>query len=913
MAQPAPSPTPRPPLATPTASAVPLCDQPTLAARTARDPADQHAKTDQVLPLNSASWLALNELDSDYVQGPSIAALPRLPGFEIIRELGRGGMGVVYLANQMELGRRVAIKMVLTGGHAGREDLARFRAEAEAIAQVRHPGIVQIHEIGTFDGRPYFVMEFVEGGSLDSLLNHKPQPPEAAAVLVGKLARAVHAAHERGIIHRDLKPANVLVAPADPGPNGASRQALDAVALARLEPKIADFGLAKRLAVDSKHTSTGMVLGTPNYMAPEQAMGKAMLIGPATDVYALGGILYEMLTGRPPFQGVVPVEVIMQVISDEPVPPHQLQPGVPRDLEVICQKCLAKEPGRRYSSALALAEDLDRFTRGEPILARPVGPWERLWKWSRRKPAVAGLAAALVVTVFLALTGLTWLYWQATSAAAEAREEKAKADAARQAESDEKAKVLAERAKVDSINTFLLKDLLGQVHPNEAKKDRITFLEVLNRAAERIPEVFADQPELAGTLHFHLGMAYTELAEYDRAEKHLKRAIALQSDHLGPDALPTLESRGQWGIVLQHLQRTDESVTLFEDLLPRMEKVAGKDSPKTYDCMNNLAAAYHAKGKLRDAEALLQKVVVWRIDHLGTDHEDTLTALGNLGVIQFTRRRLPEAAETLRLAWETAKRKQGPDHAGTLMFLNNLAFTLRQLGRAEEAEPLLRECLESRHRLYGPDHPETLTAMNNLSLVLSSLKNHADAIALQKEILELARKRPERHPGRETRTLTNLISCTRDAGDWDESLKWCKELAAVQKRENTKADDVLKCLVWLGEAQLNTRAFTDAVATFQDALAFGEEKVPPTHPTLGVGRTLLGRAWYFLNDLTQAEAEMLAGERILAAAPPDFTGRRLSVVSDLIQLYQRQGKSAEAEKWRAVRDSLRNAKAASPP
>jgi WD40 repeat protein len=312
-----------------------------------------------------------------------------VPGYTILGLLGKGGMGVVYKARQLSLDRIVALKVILHAGHSGEEDRRRFRLEAESVARLQHPNIVQLYEVGEHDGAPYCSLEYCGGGSLEQKLNGTPWEPRPAADLIETLARAVQAAHTAGVVHRDLKPANVL---------------LTADGL----PKIADFGLAKRLGEQSK-TQTGAIVGTPSYMAPEQAGGKGAEIGPATDVYALGAILYELLTGRPPFKAATPLDTVLQVVADEPVAVRRLQPKVPRDLETICHRCLEKQPGRRYASALDLAEDLRRFQAGEPVAARPVSWIGRLQKWARRRPAVAALAG---LSLLLALVGLTLVLWQ---------------------------------------------------------------------------------------------------------------------------------------------------------------------------------------------------------------------------------------------------------------------------------------------------------------------------------------------------------------------------------------------------------------------------------------------------------------------------------------------------------------------
>jgi WD40 repeat protein len=326
-----------------------------------------------------------------------------LPGYEVLREVGRGGMGVVYEARQLGLNRTVALKMILAGGHAGAEERARFRREAEAAARLQHPHIIQVYEVGEAGDRPFIALEYLAGGSLADRLGGGPLPAREAAQLVQALAGAVHAAHRGGVVHRDLKPANVLLT-------------------ADGTPKVTDFGLAKRLDSSTKQTATGAILGTPGYMAPEQAGGRGHEVGPAADVYALGAILYECLTGRPPFRAATPLETMLQVLTEEPVPPTRLRPGVPADLETVCLTCLAKEPARRYASAEALAEDLGRFLAGEPIRARPLSGLEWAIRWARRRPA---LAAAYVLTVLALLlgglgAGATWLWQRAETARREA-------------------------------------------------------------------------------------------------------------------------------------------------------------------------------------------------------------------------------------------------------------------------------------------------------------------------------------------------------------------------------------------------------------------------------------------------------------------------------------------------------------
>jgi serine/threonine protein kinase len=378
-----PSPSPGDP--TRSEAAQPIVAVDARPAKVAEDqPSDRSSALAGSLGGSDAVWMTLvPKPGTDTTEGLDV------PGYEILTRLGQGGMGVVFKARHRKLDRLVALKMIRAGILAGPEELARFRIEAEAVARLSHANIMQIHDIGEVAGFPYFSLELLEGGSLSDRLAGSPQPSREAAVLLATLARAIHAAHQAGIVHRDLKPANVL---------------FDAEGT----PKVIDFSLAKRLEQEDGHTQTGQVMGTPSYMAPELARGETREIGPAVDVYGLGAILYEMLTGRPPFRGKSSIETIKLVVEQEPVPPSRLLPKVPRDLETICLKCLNKEPRKRYLTAAQLAEDLERYLAVEPIQARPTSSLERGWKWARRRPAVALLA--LSVSALGVLVGAGFRY-----------------------------------------------------------------------------------------------------------------------------------------------------------------------------------------------------------------------------------------------------------------------------------------------------------------------------------------------------------------------------------------------------------------------------------------------------------------------------------------------------------------------
>jgi serine/threonine protein kinase/WD40 repeat protein len=399
--------------------------------------------------------------------------------YELLDEIARGGMGVVYKARQFSLNRVVALKMILAGQLAGNDDVQRFHAEAEAAANLDHPGIVPIYEVGEHKGMHYFSMALVDGGGLASKLEDGPLPPRLAAELTQKVALAIAFAHERGVIHRDLKPGNILL-----DRNG--------------EPKVTDFGLAKKVQGGSELTTTGQILGTPSYMPPEQAAGKIAEIGPAADIYSLGAILYALLTGRPPFQSDNLLDTLLQVQQREPVAPRQLNPKVSADLETICLKCLEKAPGRRYAMAKALADELGRYLRGEPIFARPISTIDRGWRWCRRNPIVAGLTAGiaallLIGTIIAAIAAFEFKSLATTERQTAEREREAKqeaeeaslaaAAAQKSAESERNAAQAANERALDSLAASLCQQAVAVRSSMQAGR-RWAALDLLKAAEE---------------------------------------------------------------------------------------------------------------------------------------------------------------------------------------------------------------------------------------------------------------------------------------------------------------------------------------------------------------------------------------------------------------------------------------------
>jgi len=499
----------------------------------------------------------------DVKEGDGSGFWRQVAGYEILGVLGRGAMGVVYKARQRGLKRIVALKMIRPGGHHGPADVARFRSEAVAVADLQHPHIVQIYEVGEDHGHPYFSLEYVEGDSLAKMISGTPRPPRESARLVRALADGMEYAHKRGIIHRDLKPANVLLT-------------------ASGEPKVSDFGLVKRLEDDAGQTQSGSILGTPSYMAPEQADGKIRDIGPHSDIYALGGILYELMTGRPPFRAASILDTLEQVRTSDPIPPSQFLPDVPRDLETICLKCLQKDPAKRYATAAALGEDLSRFLAAEPILARPVSRAEWLWRWCRRNPRVAALGGIVALLILAWAASSTVLY-----RLARANERTALANASRASQNASLAQHNALEAQSHA------EDALVNAETARRNAELARVNEARARSQERAAKEIA-QDAIAQMVHLGERLMGRMRAKHDpaRAEAEWLRlrddlltmlqketiplAERIERQQVSPFAFATLHQR--LGDLLRRLGQAAAARREYEQGFERLDRVA-RDQP----------------------------------------------------------------------------------------------------------------------------------------------------------------------------------------------------------------------------------------------------------------------------------------------------------------------------------------------
>jgi serine/threonine-protein kinase len=585
-------------------------------------------------------------------------------GYEALDFLGRGGMGVVYKARQIALNRAVALKLIRSGSFASETELARFQNEAEAVAQLDHPHIVPIYEVGRHRGSDFFSMKWIAGASLDRRLADFAAAPYAVARLVGTVAEAIHHAHERGILHLDLKPANILLDESG-------------------QPHVTDFGLARRLDAEFETAHSNVLMGTPSYMAPEQAARTRGGLTTATDVYGLGTVLYALLAGKAPFSGTTLVETLDRVRNQPADPPSRTNPRVPRSLETICQKCLEKEPGRRYASARAVCEDLDRWLRGEPILARPVGPVVRAALWCRRKPALATLAALLLLAVLGGFAGVTWMWREADR----------------------------QRVKTEAVNTLLTRRLLPWASSglNPLGKN-YTVAELLDRAAAELGGWVGRQPDVEAKIRETIGGSYLALGIYKPAEEHLREAIRLDREVHGLTHRDTLSTTGALGTLLDRTGRSAEAEPLLRENLGKCRHFLGPDDPVTLDAAERLGTVLWHLGSLDLAEAVLRKNVDDRRRVLTPEHDDTLRSVYLLSRLLRERGQLDLAEKLAYLYAHSIRCARGTNHPDLIVALVNQGDVARDQHKYDLAERFYRFATAEARRIFGAEHRDARAA-----------------------------------------------------------------------------------------------------------------------------------------------------------------------------------------------------------
>ncbi len=676
---------------------------------------------------------------------------PVLDGYQVLKELGRGAMGVVYKARQLALNRIVALKMVLAGQSAGPKMLLRFQIEAEAVARLQHPNIVQIYEIGEQNGCPFFALEFVEGGTLSDHIENKEIPPREAAWVVQHLALAMEQAHRCGVVHRDLKPANVLLAPAaGQAKPTAGRRLTDFV------PKVSDFGLAKRLE-DSGQTQAGSILGTPSYMAPEQAEGRNDLVGPSADIYALGAILYDLLTGRPPFQGKTVLETLQQVKKLDPVAPRLLCPRLPHDLDTICLKCLEKAPAKRYQTAQHLAEDLRRFLANEPILARRTPLWERAWKYCERRPAMAGVAA-LTVCLLLGLGIGGYVYanverrhaQKETGLRADAEKERNQANLQRK-RADQQRDLADARFQdaQDAVNFMLTR--IGEERLEHEPRMELVRRDLLEKALhyyERFLGERGDDP----LLRLQTAQAFKRsgdirrlLGQYKEAEQAFNSAIAL-FEPLTKDApaVPLYRqdlaaAYANLGSLLKETDRQADAAKAYQEARTWQQQLVEQSDPETNEgkvYRQQLAATSHSLAQVQQVQGHPDEALVLLRQALDLQEElcqehptpepfvrDQAGTLGTMAQAYRQLDQVPMALDSLRKSLKLLD-KLVPGGKGTPADRRDLARThtrlaeLLEAGNPRQAELEYRQAVELGQALKDdfptiPEYRQNLAASYN--------------------------------------------------------------------------------------------------------------------------------------------------------------------------------------------------------
>jgi tetratricopeptide (TPR) repeat protein len=879
--------------------------------------------------LCAACLLESALLEPNTPAGPRASAAPLLAfnDYELLEEIARGGMGVVYRARQLSLNRPVAVKLMLGGHLANTAGMQRFRVEAETAAQLHHPNIVAIHEVGEHEGQPFFSMELVAGRNLAQVVRDEPLPSRKAAAWLKTIAEAVQYAHSRGVLHRDLKPSNILIDEND-------------------QPRITDFGLAKRLndsqlsTPDPQLTLTGQVLGSPSFIPPEQAAGQKDAIGPASDVYSLGAILYHLLTGRPPFVAETMTATLRMVAETEPVSPRLLNTSVPRDLETICLKCLEKEPSRRYLTAQALAEDLNRFLRNEPILARPAGVGLKVHRWCLRNKPLAIAGTALLALLLVVAIG-------SPIAALRINRER------QQAESNGR-RAQIEAAKSRRVASFL-EDMLLSAGPSVARgRDATIIREILEKTSEDVGRKFKDLPEVRGDIWLELGFAYVDIGDHPRAITNLEKAVAsyrlaFPGDHkhlaLALGQLGSCQSftgnitNGHYhaGLGLEMARKCGDKEVLLSCLrlyalsfkawgvssiegapflreASELRKQLGDDPVGIADSIADLA------GSLTNHEEVLkltQEALALYRKNLPSDHPHVVGQVFSLGQWFMFNGRFAEAEQALREALQGFRKIHDPNQPYQPIVLRFLAESLLVQGKGVEAEDLVRQQLTATpaNKRYedllrrvvafrsdwAPDDEIFQYLKGDFLLwdVADRLAKQDDQAEVERLLREGLRKQRERY-GPESPNLSGPI---RRLADWcvkkgqkeeAESL-YCEALEIKRKVLGNEHLDVAKSLHDLAGFLQSQDKLADAERLYREELAI-RRKLQGDND-LDVAEALRGVAWMLQrqDNLPAAESsvrEALAIRRkLLDPKDPGVA----EVLRDLRGLLLQQGKLDDVE------------------
>ncbi|HEY3756901.1 MAG TPA: serine/threonine-protein kinase [Opitutaceae bacterium] len=836
--------------------------------------------------------------------GAEPASMPqRIGPYELLDEIGHGGMGRVFLARQEGLERIVALKVVSEQGFLSTEAELRFRREARTIARLHHPNIVTIHDMGRAEGCVYFSMEYIEGGDLARRLKERSYSPRQTAQLMTTVAAALAYAHREGVIHRDLKPSNIL---------------LDGE-----QPRLADFGLATDTEPGSDVTKTMAMLGTPHYLAPEAVKGGSRLLSTASDIYALGVVLFEMLTGRTPFAGATAVDLPRLLTEAEPPGPRLLSPGLPRDLETICLKCLEKDPAQRYATAQDLADDLGRFLRGDSIRARRPSFTQMVYRFTRRHRVGVASAASIALTLVIATIASVRQAVRATRA--------------------EQRAVAAAHAS-DEISKFLRDDVLSQADPAFQSDRDLKLRTALDNASRHISGRFADEPMVEADLRETLAHTYYSLGLFGEAENHERRTLALRENALPADDPSILRAMSDLASDLTSEDKFAEAEPLLRKAIATYQRVLGPANAETLNARNLLTDTYKAEGRLPEAEANSAQLLAVARAARGPDDLQTRTALQNLAAIYFAEEKYPESEKLNQEALDADIRVQGADSPIALSALGNLASVFWAEGKLQKSESENLRLLEIRRRIQGGDHPDTLRAMHNLATTYNDAGETAKAEEWERRALEGRRRALGPEHSDTLSSMSSLASDEIELGHWPEAIALGTQALAIERRVlgvdhfltrntmNIVARMLLKAgrladaealdrellkvcvadprtgprLTWAAEAGLGSVLFAEKRYAESEASlrhVWSERvKSQPNDWATHAAASQLGEAIAAQGRFPEAESIELPAYRELAARAGQIPFRNRHEMADagerIVRLYAAWRRPDEAESWR---------------
>ena len=822
------------------------------------------------------------------LQMPGAAPGASIGPYVLVRQLGEGGMGAVYLAKQSQPIRRDVALKIIKPGMDSRQVISRFESERQALAVMDHPNIARVFDAGaTASGLPYFAMELVDGVPITRYCDSRRLTVRERLALFVPVCQAIQHAHQKGIIHRDIKPSNILVTEVEGKP----------------VPKVIDFGLAKALGQQmtdaTAMTNLGTVVGTLDYMSPEQAQLTRLDIDTRSDVYSLGAVLYELLTGTTPLEREILakegyVEVLQRIREEETPPPSsrlkrstssaqvaaerrsdptRLPKLLDGELDWIVMKALEKDRTRRYETANAMARDIERHLAGEPVEAAPPSAAYRIGKFVRRHRAWLSAAAAFTLLLIASVVVAAWLAIRATRAEQEAR----------------------------AVNDFLQKDLLAQAdaaqQSSDAQRDAdIKVRTLLDRAAAGLSGKFAAVPLVEAAIRSTIAGAYLGLGLNREARPQAERVVEIRRRALGPENRDTLSSLATLGRVEYSLGEFQQAETLYDKLLATQKRKLGPEHPDTLETMSALAQDYWGQSKMKQAEDLDRKVVEIRKRVLGPENPATLDSIVQLAN-DFTREsQYAQAEETERGAVEALRRTLGADHPATISALNNLAVILYYQGKLADAEGLLGEVVEAQRRVHGPDNPLTLRSLSNLSSVASNNGEFERAYQLSVQIAESYRKTQGPEHVLTGVALNNLGDALIRLGRYDEADPVLQEAIRVLTH-NFGADNpqTLNTRDRMGLVRRGQRRYAEAAAIHREVLALEQRAPGPKHENTLT--TMYRLALVMADDRHFAEAETLDREAVQLLH--DTLGpkhpKTLGATAHLAYVLENQGRHAEAE------------------